>query len=336
MPMWLDDNAPDCDVVVSTRVRLARNLADVPFPSCISNEDDIEHVHDGARRSLLVSPQFTYTRLKDMSEIARRALIERHIISSELSRKQTGGLITNTDESISVMIMEEDHYRLQSLSSGLSLGKAYAEADRLDNMLAAGVDYAFDEELGFLTSCLTNVGTGLRASLMLHLPALTAAKGISRITPMIGKVGMTVRGAFGEGSMAQGAFYQISNQITLGVTENEILSRLTATAGKVIDFERSTRREMHKNLGVSLEDRIWRAMGVLLNARRMSAGEAQRLISDVAFGVSLGIFKGISSSELYRLMMDTRPSVIAEKYGQKSPQNRDVLRANILREFFNR
>jgi protein arginine kinase len=152
---------------------------------------------------------------------------------------------------------------------------------------------------------------------------------------MIGKVGMTVRGAFGEGSMAAGAFYQISNQITLGVTENEIMTRLLITAGKVIDFERSTRREMHKNLGLALEDRIWRAIGVLQNARSMGAGEAQRLISDVAFGVSLGIIDTVSSSAMYRLMMDTRPAVIAEKYGQNSSQNRDVLRANILRDVFN-
>jgi len=335
MPMWLEDNAPESDVVVSTRIRLARNLSDVPFPSRIKSEDDIERVHSGAKQSLLISPEFAYTRLSDKSALERRALIERHIISNELSKKSDGGLITSSDESLSVMIMEEDHYRLQSLSSGLSLAKAYEQADRLDNMLAQGVSYAYDDDLGFLTSCLTNVGTGLRASLMLHLPALTAAKGIARITPMISKVGMTVRGAFGEGSLAMGAFYQISNQITLGVSENEILSRLRTTAGKVIDFERNARRQMQKNLGISLEDRIWRAIGVLQNARRMGSGESQRMISDVAFGVSIGVVKDISSGTLYRIMMDTRPAVIAEKYGQKSVQNRDVLRASILRDFFN-
>ena len=334
MPMWLEDNAPESDVVVSTRIRLARNLASVPFPSQIAQEEDIQRVHSSVQQSLLISPDFTYVRLSELSELSRRALIERNIISGELARKPSGGLITSSDESVSVMIMEEDHFRLQSLSSGLSLDKAYAEADRLDNMLSSGLEYAFDDELGFLTSCLTNAGTGLRASLMLHLPALTAVKGIPRITSMIGKVGMTVRGAFGEGSMASGAFYQISNQITLGVSENEILSRLLITAGKVIDFERSARKELYKNLGIVLEDRIWRAMGVLENARRMGAVEAQRMISDVAFGVSLGIVNDISSSALYRIMMDTRPAVIAEKYGQKAPKNIDVLRANTLRDVF--
>jgi protein arginine kinase len=176
-----------------------------------------------------------------MAEISKRALIERNIISSDLARSSLGGLIANSDESISVMIMEEDHYRLQSLKSGFALHAAYSEADQLDNMLSAGVNYAFDENLGFLTSCPTNVGTGLRASLMLHLPALTAAKGMPRIITMVSKIGMTVRGAFGEGSAAAGSFYQISNQITLGVSEKEILSRRLSTANKVIDFERSTR-----------------------------------------------------------------------------------------------
>lgn len=335
MPEWLEENAPESDVVVSTRIRLARNLAELPFPSRMARLEDVESVHKLARKSLLKSSGFKYQRLSDMSEISKRALIERNIISPDLARSSTGGLITSDDESISVMIMEEDHYRLQSLKSGLALKNAYSEADLLDNMLAEDVDYAFDEELGFLTSCPTNVGTGLRASLMLHLPALTAAKGMQRIISMVGKIGMTVRGAFGEGSAAAGSFYQISNQITLGVTEKEILSRLLSTANKVIDFERNTRRELYRNLGIALEDRVWRAVGVLKNARRMSDSEAQKLISDVAFGSSLGIVQGLSASSLYKVMMDTRPAIIAEKTEDPQTQHRDIVRANVLREVFN-
>ena len=251
-----------------------------------------------------------------------------------MAKNPEGGLIISRDESISVMIMEEDHYRLQSLSSGLSIDKAYTAIDRLDKMLADGVAYAFDDEIGFLTSCPTNAGTGLRASVMLHLPALTAAKGIQRITSMISKFGMTVRGAFGEGSAASGAFYQISNQVTLGVTENEILTRLLTTANRVIDFERSTRKELYKNLGVLLEDKVWRAIGVLKSARRMGDGEAQKLISDVAFGVSLGIVPQLSSCALYRVMMDTRPAIIAEEKGIIQQQQRDIARADMLRKVF--
>lgn len=335
MPKWLEETAPESDVVVSTRIRLARNLADVPFPSKIVNKDDIEMVHAGAKESLLKSVEFKYVRLSDISELGKRALIERHIISNELARNKDGGLITSGDESISVMIMEEDHYRLQSLSSGLSLSKAYAAADQLDIMLSQGIRYAYDDNLGFLTSCPTNAGTGLRASLMLHLPALTAAKGMPRIISMISKVGMTVRGAFGEGSTAAGSFYQISNQITLGVSEKEILTRLYSTVSKIIDFERSTRKELHRSLGIILEDKVWRAVGVLKNARRMTDAEAQKLISDVAFGVSLGIFKGISGSVLYRVMMDTRPAILAEHNDNMQPQQRDVIRADILRKVFN-
>jgi len=335
MPMWLENNAPECDVVVSTRIRLARNLAKVPFPSRIRNSQDIEKVHAGAKESLLKSSEFKYSKLSDMSELSKRALIERHIISNELAKNKNGGLITSKDESLSLMIMEEDHYRLQSLGGGLSLNTAYSAADQLDKMLADGVEYAFDEELGFLTSCPSNTGTGLRASLMLHLPALTATKGISRITSMISKVGMTVRGAYGEGSAASGAFYQISNQVTLGVTEQEILARLLTTANKVIDFERNTRKELYKNLGIVLEDKIWRAIGILKNARRISDAEAQKLISDVAFGVSLGIVTGLTSSQLYETMMNTRPAIIAEKKSSDKPQLRDIARADIIRDVFN-
>ncbi len=334
MPRWLMEGAPENDVVVSTRVRLARNLADVPFPARIHREADIERVHAGARDSLLVSPQFRYSRLAEMPELAKRALAERHIISAELAKNRFSGLITNDDESLSVMILEEDHYRLQSLASGLALESAFEQADALDNLLSDGVEYAYDEQLGFLTSCPTNVGTGLRASLMLHLPALTTAKGIQRMAGMIGKLGMTVRGAFGEGSAATGAFYQISNQVTLGVSEKEILSRLLATARKVIDFERGTRKELHSSLGVVLEDRVWRSIGVLKYARRMGDVEAQKLISDVAFGVSLGIVPGLTSSALYEVMMNTRPAVIAEQYGCPQPAARDTVRADILRKVF--
>ncbi len=334
MPEWLEDNAPESDVVVSTRIRLARNLAQVPFPTRITEAEDVEKVHELAKSSLLKSPEFKYFRLSDMTEISRRALIEKNIISSDLARNSLGGLIANGDESLSVMIMEEDHYRIQSLRSGLALKAAYGEADQLDNMLSEGVDYAYDENFGFLTSCPTNVGTGLRASLMLHLPALTAAKGMPRIISMVSKIGMTVRGAFGEGSAASGAFYQISNQITLGVSEKEILSRLLSTVNKVIDFERSTRKELYKSLGVTLEDRVWRAVGVLRNARRMSDSEAQKLISDVAFGASLGIVPRLTAGSLYRVMMDTRPAIIAERLDDAQPLKRDIARADVLREVF--
>lgn len=331
---WLEDGAPENDVVVSTRIRLARNLADVPFPVRISNPDDIEKVHGLVKQSLLISPEFSYTRLSDMSELEKRALVEQHVISADLSRSRFGGLISNADQSISVMILEEDHYRLQSISSGLSLYKAYDAADRLDNMLSAGVNYAFDDKLGFLTSCPSNLGTGLRASLMLHLPALTAAKALPRITSMISKVGMTVRGAFGEGSTASGAFYQISNQVTLGVSEKEILSRLLSMANKVINFERSTRKELYNSLGIALEDKIWRAVGILKYAKRLGDAEAQKLVSDVAFGVSLGIVPELTSSRLYKVMMNTRPAVIAQRYGHINPADRDAERANMMKQVF--
>jgi protein arginine kinase len=334
MLAWLQDNAPECDVVVSTRIRLARNLADVPFPARVTQPDEIEKVHNSAMQCLMKSPAFSYERLSNLSELDKRALIESHVISADLARGKNGGLITNEDQSLSVMIMEEDHYRLQGFGAGLSLFKTYDTVDRLDQMLAEELNYAFNDNLGFLTSCPTNVGTGMRASLMLHLPALSAAKGIPRISSMIGKVGMTVRGAFGEGSAASGAFYQISNQVTLGVTEKEILMRLLSIAGKVIDFERNTRKELYNSMGPALEDKIWRAVGILKYARRMTDAEAQKLISDVAFGVSLGIVPEVTSGQLYRIMMNTRPAIIAHESGLLQGQDRDAARANMLRQVF--
>ena len=331
---WLEDNAPECDVVVSTRIRLARNLSDVPFPSRITQPDEIEKVHNKAKQCLLKSPAFSYERLSDLSELKKRALIEGHVISNELARSRNGGLILNTDESLSLMILEEDHFRLQGFGAGLSLFKTYDTVDRLDKMLSDDVTYAFDESLGFLTSCPTNVGTGLRASLMLHLPALTTVKGIPRISSMISKVGMTVRGALGEGSAASGSFYQISNQVTLGVTEKEILMRLLSIAGKVIDFERNARKELYSSMAAVLEDKVWRAIGVLKYARRMSDVEAQKLISDVAFGVSLGIVPDVTSSQLYRIMMNTRPAIMAQNSGIMPPHDRDTARAEMLRLVF--
>ena len=332
MPKWLTMDAPESDVVVSTRMRLARNLADVPFPACLHDREEIERVHEGAKESILKSSAFEYMRLSETDVLKKRALAERHIISPELARRRDGALIVNEDESISVMILEEDHYRLQTLSAGLTPDKAYGEVDLLDKMLADGVEYAFDEQLGFLTSCPTNAGTGLRASVMLHLPGLAATKGMPRVSAMVAKVGMTVRGAFGEGTAAAGALYQISNQVTLGVGEQEILDRLTTTAKTVNEFERGTRTELAKSLGVALEDRVWRAVGLLKNARRMGGAEAQRLISDVALGLSLGIAGGLSSSEMYKLMMDTRPAIIAEMHGKLSPSQRDVKRAEMIRD----
>lgn len=335
MPMWLTKDAPENDVVVSSRMRLARNLSDVPFPTKIRKSEDIEKVHELAKESILKSSEFSYTRLSDVKPLDKCALIERHIISAELSRNANSGLIKSSDESVSVMIMEEDHYRLQSLVAGFAPSKAYSEVDLLDKMLSDGVSYAYDEQLGFLTSCPTNAGTGLRGSVMMHLPALTATRGIERISSMITKVGMTVRGAYGEGSAALGSFYQISNQVTLGVTEREIIERLITTVNTVMEYERNTRLQMHRNLGIVLEDKIWRAIGVLKNARRMGYTEAQKLISDVALGVALKIVPKITSSELYSVMMDSRPAIIAEANATMTPQQRDIVRANMIRTVFN-
>lgn len=333
MPLWLRGETPQNDVALSTRIRLARNLQEMPFPPMLRQKEDIDKLKEIAKEALNAkgAADFIFYEMNSLGNIEKQALIEKHLISRELAENTEGAVLHSRDETLSVMIMEEDHYRLQCILGGFQLNQAYMMVEALDNMLGRQAGYAFDEKLGYLTSCPTNVGTGMRASVMLHLPALTMTGAIGGVLKAIDKIGLTARGTFGEGTEAAGNVFQISNQVTLGLSEKEILDNLSISVERIIDSERQARSTIARAWGVELQDRIFRALGILKNARKLSTEELMRHLSDVNLGVAVKLIQGIGHTELYSLMMDTRPALLMLNKNDKTPLERDVQRAWIIR-----
>ena len=321
------------DIALSTRVRLARNLENLFFPNRLNREQAEEAIKTLSSPLLsTANGMFQLTRLDQISRMEARALIERHLISPELANSpRPRGVILSSDHRLSVMLCEEDHLRIQSFSSGLCLGNCLREAFRVDDLIGAAVTYAFDEHLGYLTTCPTNLGTGLRASVMLHLPALTAAGGMSGIVTAAGKMGLAVRGLYGEGSEAFGALYQISNQVTLGQSEEEIISRVDDVAMHIIERERALRAQVKNHQLHDYEDRVWRALGILKHARRLSGEEGMRLLSDLRWGVSMGDLD-LPLDLLDRLLEGIQPGILTLSSGRPlKAGERDAARAEYVR-----
>lgn len=336
MMKWYEKAGTSGDVVCSTRVRLARNLKQYPFPDRATLEQK-EEVKKRVRDALLsgnsiLSKEFRFLPLEEMDENTAVSLVERHIVSPEfISSRQGRGVLVSEDESVSIMINEEDHLRIQVLREGLSLKEAAETADRLDTLLGENLSFAFDPEFGFLTQCPTNLGTGMRASFMLHLPALQESGSMARICANLSKLGLTLRGTYGEGTKVTGALYQLSNQITLGLSENEAIENLSAIAGQLIEEERRLRGQMSKNL--LLQDKITRAAGILGSARVLSTGEFMELLSYVRLGVSEGLLQGATPEELNALSVHAQPATLMAREGQNlSESQRDALRARLSRQ----
>lgn len=336
MMKWYEKAGTSGDVVCSTRVRLARNLKQYPFPDRATLEQK-EEVKKRVRDALLsgnsiLSKEFRFLPLEEMDENTAVSLVERHIVSPEfISSRQGRGVLVSEDESVSIMINEEDHLRIQVLREGLSLKEAAETADRLDTLLGESLSFAFDPEFGFLTQCPTNLGTGMRASFMLHLPALQESGSMARICANLSKLGLTLRGTYGEGTKVTGALYQLSNQITLGLSENEAIENLSAIAGQLIEEERRLRGQMSKNL--LLQDKITRAAGLLGSARVLSTGEFMELLSYVRLGVSEGLLQGAAPEELNALSVHVQPATLMAREGQNLSENqRDALRAQLSRQ----
>ncbi len=333
---WYEKAGASGDVVCSTRVRLARNLKQYPFPDRASLEQR-EDIKKRVRDALLsgnsiLSKEFQFLPLEEMDEEIAVSLVERHIVSPGfIAGRQGKGVLIAEDESISIMINEEDHLRIQVLREGLSLKEAAETADRLDTLLGESLSFAFDQEFGFLTQCPTNLGTGMRASVMLHLPALQESGSIARICANLSKLGLTLRGTYGEGTKVTGALYQLSNQITLGLSENEAIENLSAIAGQLIEEERRLRNQMCKNL--LLQDKITRAAGVLGSARVISTGEFMELLSYVRLGLAAGLLQGVTPEELNALSVHAQPATLMAQNGQKLSENqRDAKRACLARQ----
>ncbi|HHU68852.1 MAG TPA: protein arginine kinase [Thermoanaerobacterales bacterium] len=333
---WMDGDGPESDTVISSRVRLARNLSEIPFPYLMSKEDSEEITKKVNKVLQENSPnEFELVTMRDLSFLARKALVEKHLISPSLADNDNGAAIIRYDEVVSIMVNEEDHLRIQTLFSGQQLEKAWQLCNKIDDILEARLNYAFSEQMGYLTSCPTNVGTGIRVSVMVHLPALIMTGQLNRIFSTISQVGLTVRGLYGEGTQAIGNIYQISNQITLGQTESEIIENLNGVTKQIIEQERAVREVLLKERKAKLCDKIGRSYGIISNAYIISSEEAIQLLSDVRLGVELGLLENINLKMLNELMILIRSAYLQELAGKElSPYERDVRRAEIIRNRF--
>ena len=326
--MWYNEIGPEQDVVLSTRVRLARNLADLPF-SLMMEESDRKELLSRVEEILpRLGGYLTLKKMSELDEIGIRKLLEEHLISKE----RVDGVLLSDDKRVSVLVNEEDHLRIQAIVAGFDPAGALDLANRIDDALEEALPYAFDPEWGYLTSCATNMGTGLRLSVMVHLPALQQLKQIGNLRESLSKIGLTVRGLYGEGTDADGAVYQISNQITMGVTETELVEKVTAAMNQVIKMERSAVKELKERFLERFSDPIWRAYGILTYARRLSGREFMNLYSQVRLGVALGILP-LEETVAFRELFVTAQAgmLMAESGGELSPEERDLKRAELVR-----
>ncbi|MBQ4526839.1 MAG: protein arginine kinase [Clostridia bacterium] len=337
MAKWYIDDGSQSDVVLSTRIRLARNLKGFPFPNKM-NADDAKRVIDTVEAAL-EEMNYTFTKidLPAMTEEQRRKLVEERYISPAFaSSKLPCAAYISEDENVSIMVNEEDHIRIQCIYAGFEDKKAYDLIEKVDGYLAERLDYAVHEKYGYLTSCLTNVGTGMRLSYMVRLPAIAMSGASESVFATIGKLGVTVRGMYGEGSKSTGHIFQLSNQTTLGRRESEIVSELGEIINNVISKERELREALFEKNGTALEDRIMRSWAILSNARILQSQEMIQRISDVSLGISLGIIKNIDSKDINAIMITASPAHIIANYETNEAVERDVIRARIVREAFQR
>lgn len=338
MLKWYEQIVPDSDVVISSRIRLARNLEGYPFSATMEEEQAIPLVNEvkNITASLAEKDKRKYysCNISTLSDIDKQAMVERHIVSPLLAEKnQTTGLILSEDETVSIMINEEDHVRIQAIIGGMNLEKAYEEADRIDDIAYDKLKFAFDEKYGYLTACPTNVGTGMRASCMVFLPALSSARMIPKLIEEVGKYGVTIRGIYGEGTKSLGSIYQISNQKTLGQSEREIIDNLNRIVAQVVKQERKRREYMLSVNTDELEDQVYRSYGVLRYARQITSEDAMTLLSQLKFGVDCGLIKFEREFNIHKLMMGVQPGSLQWSIGKNvGSKTRDQSRAEYIRK----
>ncbi len=331
MKKWYTVSGNQGDIVISSRIRLARNLREYPFPNKL-NRQQMHEVSSEIKKAVDTSGEkFMYLDMEQLPKEHAISLAERHLISPEFAENTEGrSLLITEDEEVALMLCEEDHIRLQVMGAGLCLEEAYKKADKLDNHLNSNLNYAFDNRLGYLTQCPTNLGTAMRASVMLHLPALASCSQISRLANTVSKLGLTIRGVFGEGSTSKGDIYQLSNQVSLGISEQLAIKNLTSITLQIIAQERAAAKEMIKNPEV--QDKIFRAYGVLKNARLLSTDEFMSLISIVRLGAVNNIID-ISREKISELIVNMQAATLSVMKGEQlPPEKRDMLRAQIVRE----
>ena len=334
MSNWYLQNGKESDVVLSSRIRIARNLKKYPFPS-VYRKEDAKMISDEIEN---VTPSLGYglkfLKLKDIDDVTKMSLVEKHIISPDfaLSKNEYAGLLINEEENICFMINEEDHIRMQVFATGLELDNLLKLAIEIDEKLENFVVYAYSEKYGFLTSCPTNVGTGLRASVMVHLPGLSMTGNIQKVLDVVNNFGMNIRGIYGEGSKSQGDIYQISNKQSLGITEEETIQKIKKITEKVIEQERMARKVLGKNT-IDLEDMVYRAYGLISNARKISSNECRNLLSQIKLGTDLGIIKELDDSKVNKLNLYTMPANLQKYVGKPlNGYERDIKRAEVIKQ----
>ncbi|MHB1419435.1 MAG: protein arginine kinase [Bacillota bacterium] len=337
---WMEGSGPNGDIVISSRVRLARNIEGVPFPHLLSDEqakvvvdkvDAVINDQDIQQTTGLLQ----LLRLSELSALDKQILVEKHLISPQHAEPDGyKAVVLGPDAVISIMVNEEDHLRIQCLLPALQLHETWRLAEAIDDALENKLDLAFDEDYGYLTACPTNVGTGIRASVMLHLPALVMTKQVGKVLTALPQVGLVVRGLYGEGTEAVGNLFQISNQITLGQNEEEIINNLSAVTKQIIDQERAARELLQEQTGLQLADKVNRAYGTLAYARIISSQEALIALSQVRLGLDTKIIKGVEPRILNQLMVMIQPAGLQKMVGREmEPFERDVQRANVIRQY---
>ncbi len=337
---WLRGSGPESDIVISSRIRLARNLADFPFVNRATDQDrnQIEQVLRDSVLDIESSDELLYVDVEQLSGVDRQFLVERHLISREHAEGHGSRAVAiDHGEKFSLMINEEDHLRIQVMQSGLNLQSAWDNINHIDDVVENKVTYAFHERLGYLTACPTNVGTGMRVSVMLHLPALVITRQIDKFFRSLQKISLAVRGLYGEGSQAMGDFYQISNQITLGRSEPDLIKQVSDIVPVIIDYERKARdfliRESHENL----HDRVSRAYGILRNAQTISSEETMHFLSSVRLGVNLGLIEDLEIPKVNELFILTQPAHLQKLSGTElDTADRNIERARYLRHHLNK
>ena len=329
-------HGPHDRIVMSSRVRLARNLKDAAFPGWAKKSERIR-VLDLIRPAVESLPEMkgAFSEVMDnLSALDKQILVERHLISREHAAKSSGsGLVLNRDETFCVMINEEDHLRMQALRPGLQLRQAWSAIDHLDSELEKTLDYAFNNDLGYMTACPTNLGTGIRVSAMLHLPGLVLGEQINPIVQSVNKLGLAVRGLYGEGTEALGNVFQVSNQMTLGESEITIVERLDKVLSQIIEHEENARQTLLEKQPKVVYNHIGRAYGILANAHSISSKETMNLLSFMRLGVELNLFPGTERALVDELFILTQPAHLQRQLSDKlSAEERDLIRADMLRE----
>jgi protein arginine kinase len=336
---WLRGEGPESDIVISSRIRLARNLADFPFIARATEADRgeigkilrgrIEQLHELGK----FNGQLIYVDVSALEAVDRQFLVERQLISREHAEAEGArAVVIDKREHMSVMINEEDHLRMQVIKSGLDLTAAWEEINELDDLVESKVTYAYNDRFGYLTACPTNVGTGLRVSVMLHLPALVLTRQIDKVFRSLQKINLAVRGLYGEGSQAQGDFYQVSNQITLGLSEEELTKKVADVVPVMIDYERQAREFLIRESQETLHDRVSRAYGILRTAQTISSEETMHLLSSLRMGVNLGLIRDVPMPTVNKLFVHTQPAHLQKLTGMElDSSDRNIERASYLR-----